>query len=566
MNPIKELRNEAKWSQQRLAEKLGVSRSTIAMWESEASQPDHESIRQMALLFHVSADYLLGLTDIRIRYDDCAEEIQERFGGDYQKFLQNEQKHPGGFHAKRLDALFSGEPCKVGRLFGTDGVRGVANIELTCELALAIGRACAYVLTRELSHRPTVFIGKDTRVSGDMLEAALVSGLCSGGAKVFSLGVIPTPAVAYLTRAHGADAGIVISASHNSAEFNGIKIFNSGGYKLSDHLEHRIERIVLDGYETPPLPTGDAVGTSERLKTATDEYVAYVKSTFSGDLNGLRIAVDCANGAAYMSAVRALVDLGAEVYVVHNHPNGVNINDHCGSTHTREFCDYVQKIDVDLGLTFDGDADRVLAVDETGCLVDGDKIMLICALDLLSRGMLEKNTLVTTVMTNMGLVLAAKERGIQIVQTKVGDRYVLEEMLRSGYCLGGEQSGHIIFLNSNTTGDGLCSALQLLTVLRRTKKKLSELSAVFEPMPQVILNARVSNAQKDRYASDTVIADAIARVEEELAEKGRVLVRASGTEPCVRVMIEGKDYNSIMKKADYLTKIIEARLGQCAEL
>ncbi len=561
MNPMKLLRKEANLSQQRLADKLDVSRSTIAMWESGASQPDHDSIRQMALLFHVSADYLLGLTDVRVRYDDCAEEIQHRFGGDCQKFLQSEQKHRSGFHAKRLDALFAGDPSKVGRLFGTDGVRGVANSELTCEMAMAIGRACAYVLTRECSHRPTVFIGKDSRLSGDMLEAALTAGLCSVGAHVVHLGIIPTPAVAYLTRKHNADAGIVISASHNSAEFNGIKIFNSNGYKLSDRLEHRIERIVLDGSEDPILPTGDAVGSVEVLKTAAQEYIDYAKSTMAGDLKGMRIAVDCANGAAYKTAVKVLVELGADVYVVHNHPNGTNINENCGSTHPHEFCDYVKKIDVDLGLTFDGDADRLLAVDENGHLIDGDKIMFICAEDLKSRNLLEKDTLVTTVMTNLGLILAARERGIKIVQTDVGDRYVLEEMLRSGYSIGGEQSGHIIFLNSNTTGDGLCTALQLLTVMRRTGKKLSALADAFTPMPQVILNARVSNAKKGEYASDAVICEEIKRVEEELSDRGRVLVRASGTEPCVRVMIEGENHAMITKKADYLTKIIEARLN-----
>ena len=561
MNPIKLLRKEANLSQQRLAEKLGVSRSTVAMWESDASQPDHDSVRQMALLFRVSADFLLGLTDIRVRYDDCAEEIRSNYGGDHRKFLQSEQKHRGGFHAKRLDALFAGDSSKVGRLFGTDGVRGVANSELSCEMALAIGRAAAYVLTRELSHRPTVFIGKDSRLSGDMLESAMVAGLCSAGAKVVQLGVIPTPAVAFLTRKHGADAGIVISASHNSAEFNGIKIFNANGYKLSDRLEHRIERIVLDGSEDPILPTGDTVGYAEVLKTAAQEYIDHAKSTISGDLRGMRIAVDCANGAAYKTAVRVLVDLGADVYAVHNHPNGTNINENCGSTHPREFCDYVRKIDVDLGLTFDGDADRLLAVDENGHLVDGDKIMFICAADLKSRGLLEKDTLVTTVMTNLGLILAAKERGINIVRTDVGDRYVLEEMVRSGYCIGGEQSGHIIFLNSNTTGDGLCTALQLLTVLRRSGKKLSELADGFAPMPQVIMNARVPNAKKGECLLDPVIQKEIARVEAELSDRGRVLVRPSGTEPCVRVMIEGESHPVITQKADYLTKLIEGRFS-----
>lgn len=450
----------------------------------------------------------------------------------------------------------------MGRLFGTDGVRGVANTELTAELALKIGKAAAHVLTKETMHKPKILIGKDTRISGDMLEAALSAGLCSMGATVISLGVIPTPAVAYLARKYEADAGVVISASHNSAEFNGIKIFNGNGYKLSDAIEDEIESLIASDFEGVKIPTGDAVGTIAKCDTALADYKEFVKKTMRGEtLDGLKIAVDCANGASYLSSVETLVELGAEAFVVHNHPNGVNINAKCGSTHTDKFCEYVKNIDVDLGLTFDGDADRLLVVDENGELIDGDKIMLICADYLKENGMLSKDTLVTTVMTNLGLVNAAKEKGIKIVQTKVGDRYVLEEMLKNGYTLGGEQSGHIICLEFNTTGDGLCSALLLLYILKKTGKRLSELSSVFTPLPQVILNAKVSNAKKYNYLEDSVVAGAIREVEEEFSGNGRVLIRPSGTEPCVRVMIEGPDQKSIDQKASYLAKLIEARLG-----
>jgi len=450
----------------------------------------------------------------------------------------------------------------MGRLFGTDGVRGVANTELGTELALKIGKAAAHVLTKETMHKPKILIGKDTRISGDMLEAALSAGLCSLGASVISLGVIPTPAVAYLTRKYDADAGIVISASHNSAEFNGIKIFNGNGYKLSDEIEDEIEEIILNDCKDVDLPTGDAVGTITKCDTALSDYKDFIKKTLKGDnLNGLKIAVDCANGASYLSSVEALVELGAEVFAVHNHPNGTNINLKCGSTHTEKFCEYVKNIDVDLGLSFDGDADRLLVVDELGNLIDGDKIMLICADFLKQNNQLSKDTLVTTVMTNLGLVNAAKEKGIKIVQTAVGDRYVLEEMLKNGYVLGGEQSGHIICLDYNTTGDGLCSAMLLLSILKKTGKKLSDLSSVFTPLPQVILNAKVSNAKKSTYRDDSVIMEAIKEVEDEFSGNGRVLIRPSGTEPCVRVMIEGPDQETIDQKAKYLTKLIEARLG-----
>lgn len=449
----------------------------------------------------------------------------------------------------------------MGRLFGTDGIRGVANNELTCEMAFNIGRAAAFVLTKETRHKPKILIGKDTRISGDMLESALCAGLCSVGAKVVSLGIIPTPAVAFLTRKYDADAGIVISASHNSAEYNGIKIFNSNGYKLSDSIEERIESIILDDAEEIELPTGDDVGTITKSDTAVADYVEFAKSTIDCDLSGLKIAVDCANGASYKTAVKVIVELGAEAFVIHNHPNGTNINLRCGSTHTKEFAEYVKNINVDIGLTFDGDADRLLVIDENGNLLDGDKIMFICAEYLKENGLLQKNTLVTTVMTNLGLTLAAKEKGINIIQTKVGDRYVLEEMLKSGYALGGEQSGHIIFLDYNTTGDGLISALQLLSIMRKSGKKISELAEVFTTLPQAVVNAKVPNSKKNDYVNDKVIMDEIKALENEFEGKGRVLIRPSGTEPCVRVMLEGENQSVISQKANYLAKLIEARLG-----
>ena len=449
----------------------------------------------------------------------------------------------------------------MGKLFGTDGVRGVANEELTCELAFKIGQCAAYVLTSKIKHKPKILIGKDTRISGDMLEASLLAGMCSVGADVVKLGVIPTPAVAYLTRKYEADAGVVISASHNSAEYNGIKIFNTNGYKLSDEIEEEIERLILEDNSEIKLPTGDNVGRSQESPNALEDYIEFAKKTIEGDLSGMKIAIDCANGASYKTAVEVIAGLGAEVYVVSNHPNGVNINLNCGSTNTKEFAKYVKNINVDIGLSFDGDADRLLVIDENGELVDGDKIMLICAKSLNAEGKLNKSTLVTTVMTNLGLVLSAKEEGIKIAQTKVGDRYVLEEMLNRGYSLGGEQSGHIIFLDYNTTGDGLVSALQLLSIIKKSGKKLSELSNVFKPLPQVMVNAKVSNAKKYSYVDDEIIMAEINALEKEFSNSGRVLIRPSGTEPKVRVMLEGDDKDYIFQKANYLAKLIEARLG-----
>lgn len=449
----------------------------------------------------------------------------------------------------------------VGRLFGTDGVRGVANSELSAELAYKLGQAGAYVLTAETKHTPKILVGMDTRISGDMLESALIAGICSVGAEAICLGVIPTPAVAYLTRLYKADAGVVISASHNPYEFNGIKFFNSNGYKLPDSIEERIESILLDNAEEIPMPTGKAVGVKKVMESAVEDYVAYLKSTIDCDLSGIKVVIDCANGASYESAPVALFELEAEVSVINNEPDGININDNCGSTHMGELQGFVKENGAHIGLAFDGDADRVLAVDELGNIVDGDQIMAIIGLDLKAQGKLAQNAIVATVMSNLGFDIMAKREGLSLVKTKVGDRYVLEEMLEKGYILGGEQSGHVIFLEHNTTGDGLLTALQLLQVVKRSGKKLSELASIVQVLPQVLKNAKVSNEKKHKYLNDEVIAKMCKDLEEEFHGEGRVLIRPSGTEPLVRVMIEGKNQEYITARAAELAKVIEERLG-----
>jgi phosphoglucosamine mutase len=449
----------------------------------------------------------------------------------------------------------------MGRLFGTDGVRGIANLELTADLAYYLGQAGAYVLTAETRHVPKILVGMDTRISGHMLESALIAGICSVGAEAISVGVVPTPAVAYLTRLYKADAGVVISASHNPYEFNGIKFFDNRGYKLPDSLEDRIESIILDKSEDIPRPTGNKIGIKSVNHSALTDYTSYLKSTIEGDLKGLKVAIDCANGASYKAAPATLSELGADVSVLHNQPDGININMGCGSTHMSGLKKFVSDSGADIGLAFDGDADRVLAVDEKGNIVDGDQIMTIIGLDLMERGKLAKNTIVATVMSNLGLDIMGKENGIEVVKTKVGDRYVLEEMLSKGYVFGGEQSGHIIFLEHNTTGDGLLTAIQLLRILKSSGKKMSELASTMQVFPQVLKNAKVCNEKKYRYMEDQVIAKLCTDLEQEFHGEGRVLIRPSGTEPLVRVMIEGKDQNYITSKAAELVKFIEERLG-----
>lgn len=449
----------------------------------------------------------------------------------------------------------------MGRLFGTDGVRGIANKDLTNELAMQIGSAAATVLLKESkSAKPTVLIGKDTRASGDMLEAALTAGLCSVGCNVLSVGIVPTPAVAYLVGLYECEAGIMISASHNPCEYNGIKIFQKSGYKLDDSLEEEIEAIILDKSEKIEYKIGGEVGNATKCKSAVKDYIEHVVGTTDAKFDGLKIALDCANGSASVCAKEIFTSLGAKCFMLSDTPDGVNINDKCGSTHPEELMKFVKDAGLDLGLAFDGDADRMLAVDENGELVDGDKVIAVCASKMKEEGKLKKDTAVVTVMSNMGFFKFCEKNGINCVKTKVGDRYVLEEMVKNGYVIGGEQSGHIIFLDHATTGDGQMSAIQVLNVLKSTGKKISELASEMQVYPQVLINVRVSNFGKARLDKDEEVQLAIREASEELGDTGRVLVRVSGTEPLVRVMLEGEDYNQIKSLAESIAKVIEERL------
>ena len=445
----------------------------------------------------------------------------------------------------------------MARLFGTDGVRGVANTELTPELAMKLGAAGAYVLTQQRAYRPTIMVGCDTRISGGMLANALMAGICSVGANAVYVGVLPTPAIAYLTRKYKVDAGVVISASHNPVEFNGIKFFNGDGYKLSDELEDEIESYVKNNNRDLPQPTGSRVGKLKFRQDAREEYINHSMKQIKTDLSGMKIVADCAEGAAYYTSIETLKELGAEVVAIHNNPDGTNINANCGSTHMEELCARVVMEKADLGLAFDGDADRLLACDENGKVVDGDQIMAIIGNHMKEEGTLKGDVVVVTVMTNLGFLLMGKDKGIKIEQTKVGDRYVLERMKEIGASLGGEQSGHIIFLDENTTGDGLLSALHLLEVVKLSGKKLSELAGIMEVLPQALVNAHVPNHLKEKYNEYSEIVDAIAALEKKYAGEGRVLIRPSGTEPMVRVMIEGKDQALIEKDAKELARLIE---------
>lgn len=446
----------------------------------------------------------------------------------------------------------------MSRMFGTDGVRGIANTELDARLAYNLGRVGAYVLT-EGAHKPKILVGKDTRISGDMLEAALVAGILSVGAEAVVLGVVPTPAVAHLTREYGADAGVMISASHNPVEYNGIKFFDDKGYKLSDELEDEIQRVIESDFEGVPSPVGTQLGREIIEVGALDDYIEFAKNTIPFKLNGLKVALDCANGASYMSSVRAFRELGADVYVINDNPDGTNINEKCGSTHPEELMEYVVKKGCDIGFAFDGDADRCLAVDEKGNLINGDFILAICGKHLKEINRLKDNTLVVTVMSNLGLDIACNELGMNTLKTKVGDRYVLEEMIKGKYVLGGEQSGHIIFLDYNTTGDGLVTALQIASIVKKEGKTLSELCSIMKELPQVLANATVPNNKKNIYLEDKEIQDEINRIEELLHGKGRVLIRPSGTEPLVRVMLEGENQTEIDELAHNLANMIEEK-------
>lgn len=445
----------------------------------------------------------------------------------------------------------------MGRLFGTDGVRGIANEELTPLLAMQLGQAGAYVLTKEKEHKPTMMVGCDTRISGDMLANALMAGACAVGANCVYVGVIPTPAIAYLTRKYKVDAGVVISASHNPVEFNGIKFFDGNGYKLPDELEDEIEALIGCNMQGVKFPTGSGVGKIKYRTDAKEEYINHAIQSVAVELKGMKIVVDCAEGASYYTSVEALKELGAEVVAIHNNPDGTNINANCGSTHMEELQARVVYEKADVGLAFDGDADRLLAVDENGKIVDGDQIMAIVGNYMKQEGILKKDTIVATVMSNLGFFLMAEKNGITAEQTKVGDRYVLERMREIGASLGGEQSGHVIFLDENTTGDGLLSALHLLQVVAETGKPLSELAKVMEVLPQALVNAKVENHKKEHYMEYPEIARAIEELTEKFAGEGRVLIRPSGTEPLVRVMIEGKNKELIQAEAERLASLIQ---------
>ncbi len=445
------------------------------------------------------------------------------------------------------------------RLFGTDGIRGVANKDLTPELAYKVGRAAAHLLPN--GEEGKILVGKDTRISGDMLEAALVAGITSMGLNVILLGVIPTPAVAYLTRRYDALAGIVISASHNPGEYNGIKFFDSKGFKLSDEIEEEIEELVNDGSIDGFRPIGNKVGRVIIKNNSSTDYKEYLKSIIDVDLKGMKIAMDCGHGALYNIGPELIKELNGDVLVVNDMPDGMNINRECGSTNPEIIRNLVLDKKADIGMSFDGDGDRIIAIDNEGNIVDGDHILAICATNLNEKGKLVNKTVVGTVMTNLGLDLYLKENNMNIIKTAVGDRYVLEEMVKSGYILGGEQSGHIIFLDYNTTGDGLATGLFLLEVIKETGKSLGELNKLMTDYPQVLINAKVDNGNKYKYLEDKIIISEIEKVERMFHGQGRVVIRPSGTEPLVRVMIEGKDQDEITRIAKDLAQLIEARIG-----
>ncbi|MFD3261614.1 phosphoglucosamine mutase [Paenibacillus lentus] len=446
----------------------------------------------------------------------------------------------------------------MGKYFGTDGVRGVANKELTAEMAYTIGRCGGYVLAGQ-APKPKVVIGMDTRISGVMLESALVAGLLSIGADVVRLGVVSTPAVAFLTQKLGADAGVMISASHNPVEDNGIKFFGSDGFKLSDETELQIEELMDKEVDELPRPIGEDLGSVTIDTESKLMYLEFLKSTISSSsFKGIKVVLDCANGAAYELAPRLFKELGAEVHTIGAEPNGLNINDHCGSTHPELLKKEVVRLGADLGLAFDGDADRLIAIDGNGEEVDGDYILCICGDAMNRAGKLKDSTVVTTVMSNFGFYKAAKKLGLNTAQTAVGDRYVMAEMRRGGYNLGGEQSGHVIFLDYITTGDGILTAIQLVDTLMTSGKSLSELRQVMKQYPQVLVNVRVQD--KSKYEGNEAIVKAVAAVESQLADNGRVLVRPSGTESLIRVMAEGPDKGELEQLVSQIVSVVEAEL------
>lgn len=446
----------------------------------------------------------------------------------------------------------------MGILFGTDGIRGMANTDLSPELAFRLGRASAFYLAKE-NNRPRIVIGKDTRISGDMLEGAFLSGVCSVGGDVLKVGIMPTPVVAFLTKKLCADAGVVISASHNPIEDNGIKLFSGEGYKLPDDVEEKIEELVLSSLDQLPRPVAEELGKAEEIRNAGDLFLEHIKKCFGTNLSGMKIVLDCAYGASYELAPRVFKELNAEVIPIHSEPDGLKINVNCGSTHPSSLKKYVLEHKADFGVAYDGDGDRCLAVDENGKLIDGDQLITIFGKYFLDKGLLKSKTVVATVMSNLGMEKALTSLGIKMIRTKVGDRYVLEEMKRVGANIGGEQSGHIILLDHNTTGDGIASSVLLSKIIREMKKPLSELVSIMKHMPQLLVNIRAE--KKDLLGQDEEISNAISEMEDYLKDRGRLLVRASGTEPLIRVMAEGPDENELQEVVNKLTRVIEKRLG-----
>ena len=451
------------------------------------------------------------------------------------------------------------------KYFGTDGIRRIANTELTPELVYKVAKAGAYVLSKHTDHTPTILIGRDTRISGTLIESAMTAGFLSYGANVKLLGVLPTPAVAYLTRKLKADASVVISASHNTFEFNGIKFFSNKGTKIPDSLEEEIEEVMDSGKLDELTAKNEKIGISEYSFDLVNEYIYFFRKNFDDNIekhlkDDFEVAIDTANGATYAVADRVFKELGIKHRIINNNPDGININENCGSTHLEGLKKFVVENKMSLGIAYDGDGDRCLAIDENGDEIDGDKLLAIISSNLRKKGKLNKDTIVATVMSNLGLNKYAEKNGLQLIQTKVGDRYVLEEMLKEGYNLGGEQSGHVILLDYNPTGDGILTSLMLIQTMLEENKKASELASIIKLYPQVLINAKVNSDKKYDYEKDEDIKKAISEVEEEFAGNGRVLIRPSGTEPLVRVMIEGEDQEYITKRAQEIANLIEKKL------
>ena len=452
------------------------------------------------------------------------------------------------------------------KYFGTDGIRRIANTELTPELVYRVAKAGAYVLSKHTDHAPTILIGRDTRISGTLIESAMVAGFLSYGANVKLLGVIPTPAVAYLTRKMQADASVVISASHNTFEFNGIKYFSNKGMKIPDELEEEIEEVMDSGKIDELTAISSKIGVSEYRQDLLDEYVYFFRKNFDDNIEKINrddfvVGIDTANGATSVVAEKVFKSLGIKYKIINNDPNGININENCGSTHLESLKKFVLENNLSLGIAYDGDGDRCLAVDEKGNELDGDVIMAIVSNYLRKKGKLSKNTFVATVMSNLGLHKYARDNGLELVQTKVGDRYVLEEMLKDGYNLGGEQSGHMILLDYNPTGDGILTSLMLIQAILEDNEKTSKMAEIIKLYPQVLINAKVNSEKKYDYDKDKEIKDAIEKLEKEFAGNGRVLIRPSGTEPLIRVMIEGENQEYITKKAREIADLIEKKLN-----